>query len=326
MSRPNSGVMLLKSVLLALFATVFLTESPKPAQIGAEHYRVYRGDGTPTTLNELIVESQAAAVTFLGESHDDPVAHYLEEQILRRTWDPDRALSLEMFETDVQYVVDEYLAGLITEAHFTASGRAWRNYSSDYKPLIEFAKENQMHVLAANAPRRYVNRVSRMGTTSLSDLGSDARRFLPPLPYAKASDEYAARFERVMKEQREGGRPQTQESIARGLEAQSLWDASMAYTIASFLTSHPGKSVLHVNGSFHTAARLGTVEHLLRYRPGTPVVVVTILPDKSFPMFDANTMDRQGDFVIVTDPDLPRSYRTDPPAQQQPQGPSGNAK
>jgi uncharacterized iron-regulated protein len=301
----------MKSVILFGFAALFLAQAPDSPTIGEEHYRIYRGDGSSATLDQLVAESRAAEVTFLGESHDDPVAHYLEEQILHRTWDPDAALSLEMFERDVQQVVDEYLAGLITENHLIASGRAWRNYASDYRRLIEFAKEKKMPVVAANAPRRYVNRVSRLGAGSLNEVPPEGRRFLPPLPYAEASADYAAKFERLMKEHQEEGMIPSSESIARRLEAQSLWDATMAYSIAEFLTKHPGKRVLHINGNFHTAQRLGIVEHLLRYRPSTPIVVVTILPERSFPAFDTESMYAAGTFVVVTDPTLPRSYRAE---------------
>jgi uncharacterized iron-regulated protein len=227
----------------------------------------------------------------------------------------DLALSLEMFERDVQYVLDEYLAGLILESHLISSGRAWKNYASDYRRMIEFAKEKKIPVVAANAPRRYVNLVSRLGVEALSQVGTEGRRFLPPLPYARPSEEYAERFRRVMEEHRENGRPPSPETIARGLEAQGLWDAAMAYSIADFLTRNPGKRIVHVNGSFHTAAKLGTVEHLLRYRPATDVMVVTILPDSSFPAFNAKTMRNQGAFVIVTDPSLPRTMETANPTR-----------
>jgi hypothetical protein len=85
----------------------------------------------------------------------------------------------------------------------------------------------------------------------------------------------------------------------------------MAYSIAEFLMKHPGKRVLQINGNFHTAQRLGIVEHLLRYRPNTPIVVVTILPERSFPAFDAESMYGAGTFVVVTGPTLPRSYRSE---------------
>ena len=272
----------MKGIILFSLAALLLLQDPRPPTISEQHYRIYRGDGSLATLDQLVAESRKADVTFLGESHDDRVAHYLEEQILRRTWDSNLALSMEMFERDVQYVLDEYLAGLITENHFVASGRAWSNYASDYRPLVEFAKEKGMPVVAANAPRRYVNRVSRLGAASLTEIEPEGRRFLPPLPYAEASAEYAAKFARLMEEHREEGKPPSPESIERGLEAQNLWDATMAYSIADFLTKHPGKRVLHINGGFHTTQGLGIVEHLLRYRPNTPVVVVTILPKGLF--------------------------------------------
>jgi uncharacterized iron-regulated protein len=275
-----------------------------PAQNGidAQHFRVYRGDGRPSSLEELIRESNGAAVTFLGEQHEDPVAHYVEEQILRKASPADLALSLEMFETDVQQVVNEYLAGLVTEEHLLASGRAWKNYKTDYRPMIELAKERKMRVIAANPPRRYVNRVTRLGAASLDDLDSAAKALLPPLPYAKASARYAEKFRKAMEEARRDLDPE------KGIQAQSLWDAGMAFSIAEFLKRNPGMRVLQCNGSFHSAERLGIPEHLARYRPGVSMVVVTMVPHKSFPDFDAEKMNGQGDFVIVTDPKASRQH------------------
>jgi uncharacterized iron-regulated protein len=91
-------------------------------------------------------------------------------------------LSLEMFERDVQTVINEYLKNQITETHFLAASRPWANYKTDYRPLVEFAKEKNLEVVAANAPRRYVNMVTRLGRASLDLLSpkqSDGlRRFL----------------------------------------------------------------------------------------------------------------------------------------------------
>ena len=146
----------LRVVPAIMLASVWLPsqESEKqPKSEMEERYRVYRGDGSPATLDDIVNASSKATVTFLGESHNDAVAHYLEEKILRLVHRPDLALSLEIFETDVQYVIDEYLAGIITEEHFMSSSRAWKNYKADYRPLVEFAKERKMPMLAANAPR-----------------------------------------------------------------------------------------------------------------------------------------------------------------------------
>lgn len=286
--------------------------SNEQTQINEEHYRIYRADGTPASLTELIAASKAATVTFVGEFHDDPVAHFLEVEILRETWDKNLSLSLEMFETDVQYVLDEYLAGMISESHLIKSGRAWKKYKTDYKPMIEFAKENNIPIIAANAPRRYVNMVGRTGAESLSNLSAQAKQFLPPLPYKTASPAYAKKFNDLMEKYSQGAmsgkKPEKKNTRdpAWQLQAQSLWDASMAYSIAQALGTSSIR-VLHINGGFHSAEHMGILDHLKTYRPNTSTLVITITADDNFPEFNAEEMRNQGDFIIVTDASLPRS-------------------
>jgi uncharacterized iron-regulated protein len=297
------------------FLVCTLASAPRPKPITDQNYRVFRNDGSPASLDDVIQAARRATVTFLGEDHEDAVAHFLEAEILKQVAGPDRALSLEMFDRDVQIVVDEYLDGLIQEKDLIESGRAWGNYKSDYRPLVEIAKENHMPVIAANAARRYVNLVSRKGQSALLALSAQAKQTLPALPYATASEAYKERFHRVMSEETGGGKalpsarskkpPPRHGESDFALEAQSLWDAAMADSLARFLSQHPDKRVLQVNGSFHSEARMGILEHLERYRPGTAGVVVTMTPEKSFPAWDKDKMEGIGDFVIVTDPRVP---------------------
>jgi uncharacterized iron-regulated protein len=306
------------------------TDCPEPtaAPDTDKHYRVYDGKGTPTTLDAMLQRLHDVDVVFLGESHDDPVAHLLQARLLRQLHERRRgqakprplALALEMFERDVQPVLDEYLAGLITEKAFRDSSRPWNNYEKDYRPLVEFAREQHLPVIAANAPRRYVNRVSRLGAASLADVPEPQRRGLPPLPYAAASPAYAARFQEIMKKHtpsKTGTPPEkAPKDAGHGIEAQSLWDATMAYSVAEFLLHHSQAHVVHVNGSFHSAKRMGIPEHLVRYRPGTSFLVVTMTPHKGFPEFAAGDLADAGDFVIVTDPALPRSFTPKTPPKK----------
>lgn len=292
--------------------------APDKKAITENSYRVFRGDGTPAAIADVVAGAKDVQVVFLGETHDDPVAHHLEAELWKQLASPESILSLEMFETDVQGVVDEYLQGQITEDHLLASGRAWRNYKADYRPLLELAKELKIPVIAANAPRRYVNRVGRMGKGSLDSLTADAKRFLPPLPYAEASPEYTEKFNKFMEEMKKeaakrtpSAKPAESKSPPEPprdprwqLEAQSLWDASMAFSIAEALLRSPSSRVVHVNGSFHTEKRLGILDHLSRYRPNTRTLVVTMRAEKSFPNWDSEKLASAGDFVIVTDPSL----------------------
>lgn len=79
----------------------------------------------------------------------------------------DMILSMEMFERDVQSVMDKYLNDEITETEFINNSRPWENYQTDYKPLVEFAKEKDMYVLASNIPRRIANQYTKVGDLAL---------------------------------------------------------------------------------------------------------------------------------------------------------------
>src|ERR1700744_2964130 len=102
-----------------------------------------------------------------------------------------------MFETDCQNTLDEYLRGLIREKNFRTDARVWPNYK-DYRSLIEFAKSNNIPVVAPNAPARYVNMVDRLGLGSLNQLNNLGKSYLPPLPIDTAAGAYYEKFTAIM--------------------------------------------------------------------------------------------------------------------------------
>ncbi|CAK0894979.1 unnamed protein product, partial [Prorocentrum cordatum] len=115
--------------------------------------------GAPTRRARAVVSAEWPV-------HDDVVAHRLQLQVLQRCLAACRAsgrrlvLSLEMFESDVQRVLDEYvLQRAIREQDMTQDSRPWPNYARDYRPLVELCREHGVRVIAANAPRRYVSLV-----------------------------------------------------------------------------------------------------------------------------------------------------------------------
>lgn len=282
-------------------------------QITDKHFRVFKPGGKEATLDEMFAAMKDVDVVFVGESHNDPVAHYLELAILHganERYGKSRpvVLSLEMFERDVQIVVDEYLTGLITETQFTANSRPWKNYQQDYRPMVEYARENKLQVVAANAPRRYVNRVSRLGRASLNELSAQAKQWLAPLPYGEPSEKYAEKFVNLMNQNSMSNPAHQITKDSPVLSSQSLWDATMAFSIAEVFNTKKNALVIQVNGSFHSEEKMGICDHLTRYRKGTKMLVVTIKSDEDFPNFDAGKSGRLGDFVILADPGLPRSY------------------
>ena len=270
-------------------------------------YRVYDGQGNPTTLDAIVAAMAANDAVFLGEQHDDAIGHALEAELFRRAvamYSPQRrvALSLEMFERDVQIVVDEYLKGQISEQHFLSSSRPWPNYKTDYRPLVELAKEKHLDVIAANAPRRYVNMVSRNGRESLKGLSKEAKAWLAPLPYPEPSETYRKKFAALMAGNSGDPAAQNPNAAVNLVYSQALWDATMANSVANYLRRNKHALVIQLNGSFHTESRLGTAEQLLRYRRKAKVLVVTMQPDEKFTTFDKNKYAGLGDFVVLTAP------------------------
>ncbi len=298
--------------MFKLFSAVFfigLANFIITAQINEDHFRVYDARGNAASVEQIITALDDYEVVFLGENHDDATAHRLEAEIFQKAFERygksrKVALSMEMFERDTQIIVDEYLKDLITEKKFLDDSRPWNNYQSDYRPLVEFAKSNKLSVIAANAPRRYVNMVSRNGRDSLNQLSPLAKTWLAPLPYAAPSADYAKKFNALM-----GSMKSETAAPSKILEAQALWDATMAFSIADHLKKEKNALVVHVNGSFHTENRLGTAEQFLKLHPKAKVLVVTMRSEENYTDFDKTKHQSLGDFVILTDAKLPRSFK-----------------
>ncbi len=278
-------------------------------QNGEMAYRIYDRSGNPATMDQIIAAAADVNVVFLGENHDDATAHALQLEIFKAlvgkySQERPTALSMEMFERDAQVVVNEYLNGLISESHFLLSSRPWKNYATDYKPLVELAKAGKLPVIAANAPRRYINMVSRNGRTALIPLSKDAKEWIAPLPYNQPSEAYSNKFKALM-----GPSPEAQMGLANILDSQSLWDATMAFSISEFLKKKKNPLVVHLNGAFHTESRLGTAEHLTKYSKKAKFLVVTMRYEDDFTTFDKTKHENIGDFVILTDAKRPRSFK-----------------
>ena len=94
------------------------------------------------------------------------------------------------------------------------------------------------------------------------------------------------------------------------LDAQSLWDATMAWSIADHMTRRPGAKVAHFVGGFHVEAGTGTPEHLSQYRPGTRMLIISVQSVDDPTIFDPDEHTGLGDFVVLGDASLPRTYAT----------------
>ncbi len=249
------------------------------------------------SLKRLIRDLRKADVVFFGEEHNDSVTHALQLEVFRglhRKQGGNLSLSLEMFQTDVQLVLDEYLTGLIREANLLKDTRPWSNYK-DYRPLMEYARENGIHVLAANAPSRYTNRVTRHGIGSLDALSEESKGLLAPLPIDTLTGRYHEKFAGLM-----GGHEGMGDMHI--YQSQNVWDATMAWKIAGLADKFPEGQILHLNGRFHSDERLGTYAHLHRYAPALKLMNISAFSHDSFDAPHWDDWKDLGDFIILTRP------------------------
>ena len=292
-----------------------------PSAIDGVDYRVYDRHGNASSLLGIIGTASDSDVLLVGEEHDDMVGHQFEAALFEAALDEytrTTVLSLEMFERDVQYVLDEYLDGLISEEHFLRSSRPWDDYETRYRPLIEAAKMRHTPVVAANAPRRYVSRVTREGRESLASLSTLAKSYLPPLPYPGPSELYRSQWDALMTEataaeptapsveiepdapsDTASGEPGHSVS-ANAILSQALWDAAMGHAITTALVENLGALVVHFAGAFHVERGTGIVERIEDYRPGTRVTTVVMTKVDDIDMWSEEEHAELADFVVLT--------------------------
>lgn len=247
-------------------------------------------------------KAQKKSVILIGENHDDSASRMIQLKVLKSfQTSPSIAFSLEFYERDIQPVLDEYLDGVIDYDTFLGDSRPPSNHA-EYKPLIDFCKESKIPVVAANCPRRYTRVVGRQGRNALESLvtkNSDFYRIaLPPLPYQEASEQYRQEFLNIMGIV--SSNASNQDRMARMLDAQSLWDASMAHSVAKALEKKD--LVVHVCGYFHCQKFLGIGEHLQNYLDTDQYETLTVVvyPEDVLE-FKPDDHGDLGDLVVLTD-------------------------
>jgi len=253
-------------------------------------------------------------VLFFGEEHNDSVAHFLEASILellQLKFGAELALSLEMFDRDVQPVMNEYLKGFIRERSFLKDARAWANYP-DYKPMIRFAKDNSMDVICSNAPGRYAYLAGKRGQKGLEDLPDDSKANFAPVPYDTAIGDYLMVLADMAGHAPASNTIDSKSAATPGFNlnsAQSLWDATMAYSISQYLKKHKDSKIMHITGKYHCDSGFGVVSQLKSYNSRLkPLIISAAIGDESYPNIDWSKYKKNGDFLIVTDPTVPKTF------------------
>jgi uncharacterized iron-regulated protein len=264
-------------------------------------YQLYTSNGVPVTYSEMLNGIQASDIVFFGELHNNPISHWLQLELtsdLFKEKQGDLILSAEMFESDNQLILDEYLEGIIPRSRFEAECRLWPNYQTDYKPLVEFANENELEFIAANVPRRYANIVSKKGFEVLETLSPDAKSLLPPLPIEY--DPTVPCYKNML--EMEGMPAHVSENLPK---AQALKDATMAHFI--FKSYKTGKQIIHYNGAYHSNNHEGTVWYINQYFPKLNVKVISTAEQEDIYNLDEDNLGI-GDYILVIPENMTKTY------------------
>lgn len=234
-------------------------------------------------------------MVFVGENHNCPISHWMEYKIteaLHGVHGNKLVIGEEMLESDNQIILDEYMRRQIPFDRFEAEARLWDNFSTDYYPVVYYAKDNGLRFVATNVPRRYAAAVNENGLGCLDSLSAQAKSWLPPLPipFEYDAEANASKFGAMMMISRRS--PEEMKQLA---EAQALKDATMAWFISSNLTG----PFLHFNGSYHSDGRDGIIPYLNHYRPGLKIATVTSVRQEDISSLDPDNMGRADYYIAV---------------------------
>ena len=224
------------------------------------------------SVQQLAKQLKNTDVVFVGEFHGNHASHLLQAQLQNQLFlqNPNQVLSMEQFNRDQQSVVNRYLDGEVGEAYLINEAPAWENYTASYRPLVEFAKQHFLPVIAANAPADTVRCIGRQGEAYLDKLTPEETSLIAEQPLMDVTG-YRAFFMNFLS----GSSHFNEVKANNSYLAQLTRDNTMAESILNALQANPGAQVIHTNGAFHSNNGLGTVGALKRLDPNVSIKIIS---------------------------------------------------
>ena len=292
--KMRRAIALLPSLLLATSCiSITRASAPSPRELGV---RVHESASRSTVaFGEMVKTAAKADIVFFGEQHDDPETHFAEFALLEGIGRLRRnvVLSLEMFERDVQPMLDDYLAGRMSEKEFLAKSRPWDRYANDYRPLVLLARARGWPVVAANVPRPIASAVGRKGLTAIDSF--------PRAHVAHDNDCPHDRYYELFAEQMKGHTMPDTGMVERFYDAQCVKDETMGESIARAVAKAGDDAiVVHFDGAFHSDYGLGTVARALRRAPKARRVIISAVPVVDPSAANVTEFAPRADFVVIT--------------------------
>ncbi len=265
-------------------------KSDKPA------YRIFNAKGHPMDYEDLLKAAKNADIILFGEVHTNPICHWLELELTKDLYDIKKnnlVLAAEMFERDNQLLLNEYMSKMIRKKDFEAEAKLWKNYKTDYAPIVDFASEKGLKFIASNVPRRYAAIVNAKGFEGLDSINAIERTLVATLPIKFNPD---LECYRKMKEMMGDSPGHNSDNISK---AQALKDATMAQYILA--NGYDPYTVLHFNGSYHSDDHQGILYYINEINKKTDIAlkVITISTVEQDTIEDLSKENLgKGDFIL----------------------------
>ena len=283
-------------VMLIMSMTTYAQKTP-------EIYRIFDAKGKEISYEKMIKTVSATDVVFFGEIHNCVISHWMELKVLEALAENNNKLKvgMEMLEADNQLIIDEYTSSTISSDRFEEECRLWPNYSTDYEPLVYYAKRHHLPLIATNVPRRYASVVKEKGLAFLDSLSAEAKRYLPKLPIKYVENENAQAGFALMGLL--GKAKETKPQLMA--QAQAIKDATMGWFIAQNLKK--GEQMIHCNGTYHSDARNGIIPYLLEYRPKTTISTIRAVRQEEIDKIEKDYLGLADFYICITE-DMNMSY------------------
>jgi uncharacterized iron-regulated protein len=279
------------SLLLALLVCFGLKAQDKKA------YQLFDKKGKKVTYDKLLKAAEKSQVVLFGEYHNNSVVHWLQLELTKDLAQrKPLVLGAEMFEADNQKQLDQYLKGEINQKQLDSTARLWPNYKTDYKPLVDFAKENKLPFIATNIPRRYASLVSKKGFEALETLTEEEKSWIAPLPIAY--DENLPGYVNMIKMMGDHASPNMP-------KAQASKDATMAYFIQKNLK--PDSIFIHYNGTYHSDNFEGINWYLKKNEPNLQIITIATIEQQDLEKIMPEEYNK-ADYILVIDEDVTKTY------------------
>ena len=277
-------------LLIVSFSTLMFSQN-KPA------YILYNAKGAKVSYKRMIKKMSKADVVLFGEHHDNPIVHWLQ---FETTTDLNELrkliLGAEMFEADNQESLNNYLIDTINQKGLDTLARLWKNYKTDYKPLVDLAKDNKLKFIASNIPRKYASEVYKSGFEALDILSIEEKSWIAPLPI-----KYDATLPGYVKiKAMMGGHGG--DNLPK---AQAMKDATMAHFILKNMEIN--KLFIHYNGSYHSDDYEGINWYLKQGNNNLSIVTVSVVEQENIKKFDKENKSK-ADFIIIVPSTMTKTY------------------